>query len=143
MVEHAQLIDTSLLHEPKGIKESEAGEVYVSTVQNVTTGPYTGEWRKLEVGDILFTQQYSAEQSYTPQPLPTNISSTITAVTTGTLSNASTFYEVNSNTQDLYLALVNTRNRLATLEDSVSKLITTITSIDNGLKSLGWFTEQQ
>ena len=44
MVEHAELIDTLLLHEPKGIKESLSGMVYVSTVTNTAVGPFTGEW---------------------------------------------------------------------------------------------------
>lgn len=143
MVEHADLIDTVLLHEPKGIKESTAGAVYVSTVEDPTQGPWSGEWRQLEFGDLAFTAQYSAEQTYTPQPDPTTISSTITAVTTGTLTDASTFLEVNSNTQDLYLALVNARSRLTTLEDTVSKLKTLTTALDEGLKSLGLFTEEQ
>lgn len=142
MVEHADLIDTELLHEPKGIKESSSGEVYISKVEDPSSGPWEGEWRKLEIADLELQKQSAATQTYSTQPSQTQLSSTITATATDTLSDASSFSGVNSNTQCLYLALVNARNRITTLEDTVDKLKTLTSALETGLKSLGLFEQE-
>lgn len=141
MVEHAQLIDTELLHEPKGIKESLAGNVYVSTVTNAVSGPWSGEWRKLKPEDLDFTVQETSTPTYQSQDEPISFTSTITTATSGSMSDASTFTETNKNDQELYLAVINLRARLATLEDTVSKLKTLTSGLDSGLKTIGLFDE--
>lgn len=142
MVEHADLIDTELLHEPKGIKESTAGEVYVSAVEDQNAGPWAGEWRKLEVDDLDLTKQSVATPSYTEQDQPSTLTSSIIATTTGSLSTVSTLAGASKNDQELYLVITNLLTRLATLEDTVSKLRTLTNSFETGLKNLDLFVEE-
>ena len=143
MVEHADLIDTSLLHEPKGIKESEAGEVYVSTVSDVATGPWSGEWRKLKVEDMDLTTQELTTPTYQSQASPVTLTSSIVATTAGSIAQVTSFGESSKNDQELYLAVSNLLTRLATLEDTVSKLKTLTGSLSTGLKALDLFSEEE
>ena len=142
MVEHADLIDTELVHEPKGIKESTAGEVYVSTVEDQNAGPWSGEWRKLAVSDLDVTQQSVATPSYTEQAQPSTLTSSIVTTTTGSLSTVATLADASKNDQELYLVVTNLLTRLATLEDTVSKLRTLTNSFETGLKNLDLFVEE-
>lgn len=141
MVEHAELIDTELLHEPKGIKESEEGEVYVSTVEDQTTGPWSGEWRKLKTEDLDLTKQSLTTPTYQSQAAAVTLTSSIVSPTTGSLSTIATFNDASKNDQELYLAVTNLLTRLATLEDTVSKLRTLTGSVSSGLKTLDLFEE--
>ena len=143
MVEHADLIDTSLLHEPKGIKESEAGEVYVSTVSDVATGPWSGEWRKLKVEDMDLTAQELTTPTYQNQASPVTLTSSIVTTTAGSIAQVTSFGEASKNDQELYLAVSNLLTRLATLEDTVSKLRTLTGSLATGLKTLDLFSEEE
>lgn len=142
MVEHADLIDTELVHEPKGIKESAAGEVYVSTVEDPNAGPWGGEWRKLTPGDLELTQQSVATPSYNEQIPAKNLTSSIAVEPTGSITTIATLADASKNDQELYLVIVNLLNRLATLEDTVGKLRTLTGSIETGLKNLDLFTEE-
>lgn len=143
MVEHADLIDTQLLHEPKGIKESSAGEVYVSIVLDPVNGPFTGEWRPLKVEDLDLTAQELSTPTYQPQASPVTLTSSIIAETTGSVTNPTSLGEAGKNEQELYLAINNLLTRLATLEDTVSKLQTLTSSISEGLKTLELFKEEE
>lgn len=143
MVEHAELIDTLLLHEPKGIKESAAGNVYVSTVVNPATGPWTGEWRKLKPEELDFTVQETATPTYQTQDAPVTVTSGIVATTTGALSQVTTFSDASKNDQELFLAVSNLLTRLSKLEDTVSKLKTLTSGLDSGLKTIGLFDEAE
>lgn len=143
MVEHADLIDTSLLHEPKGIKESEAGEVYVSTVSDVASGPWSGEWRKLKVEDMDLTSQGLTTPTYQNQTSPVTLTSSIVTTTAGSIAQVTSFGEASKNDQELYLAVSNLLTRLATLEDTVSKLQTLTGSLATGLKALNLFSEEE
>lgn len=143
MVEHADLIDTQLLHEPKGIKESLAGSVYVSTVTDPAAGPWSGEWRKLKVEDLALTAQELSTPTYQPQASPVTLTSSIIAETTGSITNPTSWAETGKNDQELYLAINNLLTRLATLEDTVSKLQTLTGSISSGLKTLELFQEEE
>lgn len=143
MVEHAGLIDTQLLHEPKGIKESIAGNVYVSTVVNPATGPWTGEWRRLKVSDMDLEAQDLVTPTYQSQASPVTLTSSIIAETTGSITNPTSLGEAGKNEQELYLAVNNLLSRLATLEDTVSKLQTLTNSIASGLKTLELFQEEE
>lgn len=143
MVEHADLIDTEFLHEPKGIKESEEGAVYVSLVTDPVSGPFTGEWRKLQPGDLEFTMQYSVTQTYSPQASPVSLTSSLTPATNGILVDATDFSVTNKNVKELYVAVSNLLSRMATLEESVSKLEVLTKSLDDGLKVIGLFSEQE
>jgi len=143
MVEHADLIDTSLLHEPKGIKESEEGEVYVSTVSDVAAGPWSGEWRKLKVEDLDLTAQDLSTPTYQSQASPVTLTSSIVVATAGSIAQVTSFGEASKNDQELYLAVSNLLTRLATLEDTVSKLQTLTGSLSSGLKTLNLFSEEE
>lgn len=143
MVEHAELIDTSLIHEPKGIKESVAGTVYVSTVTDTAVGPWSGEWRKLTVGDLDLTAQGLTTPTYQSQASPVTLTSSIIATTTGSITNPTSLTEAGKNDQELYLAVTNLLTRLATLEDTVSKLRTLTGSVSEGLKNLELFQEEE
>lgn len=143
MVEHADLIDTQLLHEPKGIKESIAGNVYVSTVTNPSVGPWSGEWRRLKVSDMDLEAQDLVTPTYQSQASPVTLTSSIIAETTGSITNPTSLGESGKNDQELYLAVNNLLSRLATLEDTVSKLQTLTNSIASGLKTLELFQEEE
>lgn len=143
MVEHAELIDTELLHEPKGIKESEAGEVYVSTVEDSVVGPFGGEWRKLKVEDLDLTQQTLSTPEYTEPDGPVTLTSSIVAETTGSITNVTSFGEASKNDQELFLAVSNLLSRVAKLESNVGKLETLVASLSSGLKALGLFSEEE
>ena len=143
MVEHAQLIDTQLIHEPKGIKESSAGEVYVSTVTDPSLGPWSGEWRGLKVEDMDLEAQTLTTPTYQSQASPVTLTSSIIATTTGSVTNPTSLTEAGKNDQELYLAVNNLLTRLATLEDTVSKLKTLTGSISEGLKTLELFQEDE
>ena len=143
MVEHADLIDTQLLHEPKGIKESLAGNVYVSTVVDQAVGPWSGEWRGLKVEDMDLEAQDLVTPTYQSQASPVTLTSSIIAETTGSITNPTSLGEAGKNEQELYLAVNNLLTRLATLEDTVSKLQTLTGSISSGLKTLELFQEEE
>lgn len=143
MVEHAELIDTQLIHEPKGIKESVAGNVYVSTVVDPAVGPWSGEWRGLKVSDMDLTAQDLATPTYQSQASPVTLTSSIIAETTGSVTNPTSLGEAGKNDQELYVAVNNLLTRLATLEDTVSKLQTLTGSIASGLKTLELFQEEE
>lgn len=143
MVEHADLIDTELLHEPKGIKESEIGEVYVSNVEDQNAGPWTGEWRKLTTDDLDLTKQTLKTPTYQSQIPAISLTSSIATTTTGSLSTVATLADASKNDQELYLALSNIMTRLATLEDTVSKLRTLTASLASGVKNLDLFEEEE
>ena len=143
MVEHADLIDTELLHEPKGIKESTAGEVYVSTVEDQNAGPWTGEWRKLATDDLDLTKQTLKTPTYQNQIPTISLTSSIATTTTGSLSTVATLADASKNDQELYLAVSNIMTRLATLEDTVSKLRTLTASLVSGVKNLDLFEEEE
>ena len=143
MVEHAELIDTQLLHEPKGIKESSAGAVYVSTVTDTAVGPWTGEWRKLKPEDLNFTVQETSTPTYQTQDDPVTLTSGIIATTTGALSTVTTFSDASKNDQELYLAVSNLLTRLSKLEDTCSKMKTLLSGVDGGLKTIGLFEEAE
>lgn len=141
MVEHADLIDTELLHEPKGIKESSSGEVYVSYVENAVSGPWGGEWRKLKIEDLDLTKQSVTTPTYQNQDAAVTLISTISTETTGSLSNTTTLALATKNDQELFIAVNNLLVRLAKLEDTVSKLKTLTASLSSGLKTLDLFEE--
>ena len=141
MVEHADLIDTELLHEPKGIKESIEGEVYVSSVDNPSSGPWSGDWRKLKVEDLDLTKQSLTTPTYQSQAAASTITSSIITTPTGSISTVATFSDASKNDQELYLVIQNLLTRLATLEDTVSKLQTLTGSLSSGLKTLDLFEE--
>ena len=143
MVEHADLIDTQLLHEPKGIKESIAGNVYVSTVIDQSVGPWSGEWRGLKVSDMDLEAQDLVTPTYQSQASPVTLTSSIIAETTGSITNPTSLGEAGKNDKELYLAVNNLLIRLATLEDTVSKLQTLAGSIASGLKTLELFQEEE
>ena len=141
MVEHANLIDTQHIHEPKGIKESGAGEVYVSTVDNPNAGPWGGEWRKLRFSDLDYEQQSLTTQEYSEQKQQKSITSSIISETTGSLSQIATFADASKNDQELYLIALNLLERLYSLENTVNKLKTSSEQLSAGVKKLGLFTE--
>lgn len=143
MVEHADLIDTELVHEPKGIKESTAGEVYVSTVEDQNAGPWSGEWRKLEVNDLDLTKQSISTPTYQSQIPAVSLTSSIVTTTTGSLSTVATLADASKNDQELYFVVTNLLTRLATLEDTVSKLKTLTSSLSSGVKNLNLFEEEE
>lgn len=143
MVEHASLIDTELIHEPKGIKESEEGEVYVSNVENPISGPFGGEWRKLRVSDLDLEKQVLSTPTYQDQDPASSLTSSIIAQTTGALSNVTSFGDASKNDQELFLVVSNLLTRLATLEDTVDKLQTLTSSLSDGLMALDLFSEQE
>ena len=142
MVEHANLIDTVLLHEPKGIKESAAGNVYVSTVTNPSTGPWSGEWRKLRTDELDFTVQETTSPTYQEQADARTLTSSISALTNNSLTQVTSLGDASKNDQELFLAVDNLLTRLATLEDTVSKLRILTKGLDDGLKALDFFQEQ-
>ena len=143
MVEHADLLDTQLLHEPKGIKESSEGQVYVSTVEDPALGPWGGEWRKLKVEDLDLTAQSVTTPTYQSQTSPVTLTSSIVTTTTGAIAQVTSFGEASKNDQELYLAISNLLTRLATLEDTVSKLQTLAAALESGLKTLDLFAEEE
>ena len=143
MVEHAQLIDSELIHEPKGIKESSVGTVYVSNVADPISGPFNGTWRKLKIEDLDLTAQDLSTPTYQSQTSPVTLTSSIIATTTGSVTNPTSLTEAGKNDQELYLAINNLLTRLATLEDTVSKLKTLTGAIVGGLKTLGFFQEEE
>lgn len=143
MVEHADLIDTELVHEPKGIKESTAGEVYVSAVEDQNAGPWSGEWRKLAINDLDLTKQSISTPTYQNQIPAVSLTSSIVATTTGSLSTVATLADASKNDQELYFAITNLLTRLATLEDTVSKLKTLTSSLSSGVKNLNLFEEEE
>ena len=142
MVEHADLIDTELLHEPKGIKESNEGDVYISTVDN-PSGPWGGEWRHLKVSDLDITKQGLTTPSYSSQASPATVTSSIITTITGSLSTVATLADASKNDQELYTVIQNLLTRLTTLEDTVSKLRTLTGSVSTGLKNLELFEEEE
>ena len=140
MVEHAQIIDTDLLHEPKGITDSVSGEVYISDNDDENTNP-TGHWGKLPISSLNVTPPQTATQTYSSVPAAVTLSNTIVKTPTGTLSTATDFSDVNQNTVELYKAVDNLLSRLTVVESNLSKVQTLLTSLDSGLKTAGYVEE--
>lgn len=142
MVEHAQIIDTELLHEPKGITDSTEGEVYISDNDDENTNP-TGHWGKLPITSLDFDAPQTATQSYTSPASPVTLTSTIIGTPTGTVTDAVNFSQANQNFLELYTAINNLLLRLATAESNLSKVQTLLTDVDAGLKSIDILAEEE
>lgn len=142
MVEHAEIIDTNLLHEPKGITESSSGQVYISDNDAENTNP-TGHWGPLPISSLDFTAPETATQSYTSPVSPVTLTSTIIGTPTGTLTDAVNFSQANQNFLELYTAINNLLLRLATAESNLSKVQTLLTDVDAGLKSIDILAEEE
>lgn len=142
MVEHADIIDTELLHEPKGIIESEEGEVYISDNDDQGTNP-TGHWGRLPVSSLDFEPPTTASESYTDFSLPVTLTNTIIGTPTGVVTEAVNFSAVNQNLLELYTAVNNLLTRLAIVEGNLSKVQALLTNIDSGLKSTGFLVEEE
>lgn len=142
MVEHADIIDTNLLHEPKGITDSEAGEVYISDNDENNSNP-TGHWGKLPISSLDFTAPQTAAQTYSNFVNPVTLVNAIAGVATGTLTTAVTFSDVNQNTVELYTAIDNLLTRLAVVEANLAKAQTLLTNLDAGLKSVEIVAEEE
>lgn len=141
MVEHADIIDTELLHEPKGITDSTSGEVYISDNDDENNNP-TGHWGALPVSSIDFTPPQTASKTYTSFASPVTLINAILATPTGTLSTTSTFAGVNQDLVELYTAVDNLLTRLAIVESNLGKVQTLLTSLDSGLKTVGFVEEE-
>ena len=142
MVEHADILDTSLLHEPKGITDSESGEVYISDNDAENTNP-TGHWGKLPISSLDFTAPQTATQTYTQPAQSVSLTSTIIGVPTGTVTDAVNFSQANQNFLELYTVINNLLLRLATAESNLSKVQTLLTDVDAGLKSIDILAEEE
>lgn len=142
MVEHAEIIDTNLLHEPKGITDSISGEVYISDNDDENTNP-TGHWGKLPVSSLDYTVPETASKTYTNFESPVSLSNTIVATPTGTLTPATDFTGANKNTVELYTVINNLMTRLAIVESNLGKVQTLLTSLDSGLKTAGFIAEEE
>ena len=142
MVEHADIIDTSLLHEPKGITESSSGEVYISDNDENNTNP-TGHWGKLPVESIGFTVPQTVSQTYTNFASPVSLVNGIAGTPAGSLAPAANFTTVNQNTVELYTAVNNLLTRLAIVEGNLAKVQTLLNSLDSGLKAAGFVAEEE
>ena len=142
MVEHADILDTELLHEPKGITESVDGEVYISDNDDANTNP-TGHWGKLPVTSLDMVPPQTASKTYASPAEAVTLLNTIVKTPSGTLSTASDFSDVNQNTVELYTAVNNLLTRLATVESNLSKVQTLLTSLDSGLKTVGIVAEEE
>lgn len=139
-MEHKDITGANV-HEPKGIETSISGEVYVSTVENETDGPFSGEWRKLELSDLEITT--SEVGPLTTEAVPSSIvlKSNIVANTTGEMDAEVTVVGYNKNFQELFLLLDNVDKRLQVVERNQQALITTVRVIRDSLVSQGLLTE--
>jgi len=142
MVEHAQIIDTELLHEPKGIQESVDGEVYISDNDDENTNP-TGHWGKLPITSLDFTAPQTVTQTYTSPTSPVTLTNTIVGTASGTITPSTNFTQANQNFLELYTAIDNLMTRLVTAESNLSKVQTLLTDIDAGLKSIDILAEEE
>lgn len=139
-MEHKDITGANV-HEPKGIETSISGEVYVSTVENETDGPFSGEWRKLELSDLEITT--SEVGPLTTEAVPSSVAliSNIVANTTGEMDAEVTVVGYNKNFQELFLLLDNVDKRLQVVERNQQALITTVRVIRDSLVSQGLLTE--
>lgn len=139
-MEHKDITGANV-HEPKGIETSVSGEVYVSTVENETDGPFSGEWRKLELSDLEITT--SEVGPLTTEAVPSSVAliSNIVANTTGEMDAEVTVVGYNKNFQELFLLLDNVDKRLQVVERNQQALITTVRVIRDSLVSQGLLTE--
>lgn len=139
-MEHKDITGANV-HEPKGIETSISGEVYVSTVENETDGPFSGEWRKLELSDLEITT--SEVGPLTTEVVPSSVAliSNIVANTTGEMDAEVTVVGYNKNFQELFLLLDNVDKRLQVVERNQQALITTVRVIRDSLVSQGLLTE--
>ena len=142
MVEHADIIDTELLHEPKGITDSEEGEVYISDNDDENNNP-TGHWGKLPVSSLDFVPAQTATQSYTSFGSPVTLTNTIIGTPAGVVTEAANFTTANQNFLELYTAINNLLTRLAVVENNLSKVQTLLTNVDGGLKTTGFLAEEE
>lgn len=142
MVEHAQIIDTELLHEPKGITDSTEGEVYISDNDDENTNP-TGHWGKLPITSLDFIPAQTTTASYDDFDSPVTLTSSIVGTPTGILSEVSSFAGTNQNFLELYTAINNLLTRLAIVESNLSKVQTLLTNVDSGLKTTGFLAEEE
>lgn len=139
-MEHKDITGANV-HEPKGIETSISGEVYVSTVENETDGPFSGEWRKLNLSDLEITT--SEVGTLTTEAVPSSVAliSNIVANTTGEMDAEVTVVGYNKNFQELFLLLDNVDKRLQVVERNQQALITTVRVIRDSLVSQGLLTE--
>ena len=139
-MEHKDITGANV-HEPKGIETSVSGEVYVSTVENETDGPFSGEWRKLRLSDLDITTSEVGTLTTEAVPSPVVLKSNIVANTTGEMDAEVTVVGYNKNFQELFLLLENVDERLQVVERNQQALITTVRVIRDSLVSQGLLTE--
>lgn len=139
-MEHKDITGANV-HEPKGIETSVSGEVYVSTVENETDGPFSGEWRKLRLSDLELSTSEVGTLTTEVVPSPVVLKSNIVANTTGEMDAEVTVVGYNKNFQELFLLLDNVDKRLQVVERNQQALITTVRVIRDSLVSQGLLTE--
>ena len=139
-MEHKDITGANV-HEPKGIETSVSGEVYVSTVENETDGPFSGVWRKLGLSDLEITTSEVGPLTIEAVPSSVALISNIVANTTGEMDAEVTVVGYNKNFQELFLLLDNVDKRLQVVERNQQALITTVRVIRDSLVSQGLLTE--
>lgn len=142
MVEHADIIDTELLHEPKGILESTEGEVYISDNDEDNNNP-TGHWGKLPISSLDFTPEETTTQTYDSFPTAGTLTSSIVGTPTGVVSEASSFGGANQNVLELYTAIDNLFSRMLVVESNLAKVQALLSDVDAALKTIGFLAEEE
>lgn len=130
-IAHKNLTDPQL-HEPKGASTAEANTVLFADGEGST------EFRTIDFSDVhLETAQGGAKS------LPTFTDPTIIyydsmgATTTGILTDAGTFPQVNKNVKELAVAYMNLRTQFIALRADYLTLIQTYNKIASALTDLG------
>lgn len=134
-MEHKNITGANV-HEPKGIEQSIAGEVYVSTVENENDGPFTGVWRKLTISDLDKTTYEVPVLTSENLPDAVVLKSNIVANLTGTMEVVSDVIGYNKNFQELFTLLENVDKRLQVVERNQMKLLDTTKVIRDSLVAI-------
>lgn len=139
-MEHKDITGANV-HEPKGIEDSIAGQVYVSTVVDENDGPFTGEWRFLKLSDLDVNTSEVSKLVTEAVPSASELRSDIVANTTGRLQSEVTVIGYNKNFQELFLMVDNIDKRLKVVEKNQQELINVLSVVRDSLVEQGLLTE--
>lgn len=141
-MEHKDITGANI-HEPKGIEDSLAGEVYVSTVTNEVDGPWSGVWRKLKIEDLDLTVYEVPAFTAESQPEARSLVSNIVVNTDGVLNTEVSVAGYTKNFQELFLLLDNVNKRLQAIERTVGSMSPAVSGVRDSLVAIGMMKEPE
>lgn len=130
-IQHKDLTDPQL-HEPKGISTAAAGQVYIAD------GLGSGLYRELTPYDLAFTISIFTNTSLTTDIAPRVLQDGLTGELNNTVTDASSFEQVNKNCKELAAQLVNAYEMITVLKTNIAELNRVVSALKTQTDALSF-----